>query len=245
MYKILKYFVKRQVISCYKLLEKGQEPELSYILVKIFKMCLKEYCFPDCWKDSSMVPVFENLRERPTAKNYHLVSLFSVVSKIFEKLANNKLIDNLEKYGLFISFSVLGLLNQIKNFWPFVSFHKCRGIHIGLNLMSYVSLCVRCSAYFPLFSVIDAFKWFWMASLHKNIQIMLNFRQPPSLIFHFYYYTLLTFLILLPVIFQSMLMTPLSRLSVIKMVHLICGNKLIWLLLNLNLINKTLQWGKK
>ena len=116
MYKILKYFVKRQVISCYKLLEKGQELELSYILVKIFKMCLKEYCFPDCWKDSSMVPVFENLRERPTAKNYHLVSLFSVVSKIFEKLANNKLIDNLEKYGLFISFSVLGLLNQIKNF---------------------------------------------------------------------------------------------------------------------------------
>ena len=100
----------------YKLLEKAPEPEPSYILVKLFKMCLKEYCFPDCWKDSSMVPVFENVRERSTAKNYHLVSLFSVVSKIFEKLANNKLIENLEKYGFFISFSVLGLLNQIKNF---------------------------------------------------------------------------------------------------------------------------------
>ena len=40
-------------------------------------------------------------------------------------------------------------------------------MHIGLNLKSYGSLCVRYSAYFPLFSVIDAFKWFWMASLHK------------------------------------------------------------------------------
>ena len=63
-----------------------------------------------------MVPVFENLRERSTAKNYQLVSLFSVVSRIFEKLANNKLIDNLEKHGLFISFSVSGLLNQMKIF---------------------------------------------------------------------------------------------------------------------------------
>ena len=34
------------------------EPELSYILAELLNMCLKESCFPDCWKVSSVVPVF-------------------------------------------------------------------------------------------------------------------------------------------------------------------------------------------
>ena len=29
---------------------KNYKPELSYILAKLFNMCLKESCFPDCWK---------------------------------------------------------------------------------------------------------------------------------------------------------------------------------------------------
>ena len=37
------------------------DPELSYILVKLFNICLKESCFPDCWKVMSVVPVFENV----------------------------------------------------------------------------------------------------------------------------------------------------------------------------------------
>ena len=49
---------------------KNHEPELSYILVELFNMCLKESCFPDCWKVSSLVPVFKNVGERSTAKNY-------------------------------------------------------------------------------------------------------------------------------------------------------------------------------
>ena len=40
-----------------------------------------------------MVPVFKNVRERSTAKNYHPVSLLSVVNNVFEKLANNRLLD--------------------------------------------------------------------------------------------------------------------------------------------------------
>ena len=51
------------------------EPELSYILAELFNKCLKESCFPDCWKVSSVVPVFRNVRERSTAKNYRPVSL--------------------------------------------------------------------------------------------------------------------------------------------------------------------------
>ena len=44
-----------------------------------------------------MVPVFKNVEERCTAKNYCLVSLLSVVSKVLEKLVNNGFVDNLEK----------------------------------------------------------------------------------------------------------------------------------------------------
>ena len=66
------------------------EPELSNILVaELFNKCPKESCFPGCWKVSSVVPVFENVGERSTAKNYHPVSLLPVVSKVFEKFVNN------------------------------------------------------------------------------------------------------------------------------------------------------------
>ena len=51
-----------------------------------------------------MVPVFKNVGERSTAKNYRPVSLLSVVSKVFEKLVNNKIVDHLEKSGLFSDF---------------------------------------------------------------------------------------------------------------------------------------------
>ena len=51
-----------------------------------------------------MVPVFKNVGERSTAKNYCPVSLLSVVSKVFEKLVNNRIVDHLEKCGLFSDF---------------------------------------------------------------------------------------------------------------------------------------------
>ena len=52
---------------------KNCEPELSYILAELFNKCLKESCFPDCWKVSLVVPVFKNVGERSTAKNYHSI----------------------------------------------------------------------------------------------------------------------------------------------------------------------------
>ena len=83
---------------------KNCEPELSYILAEFFNKCLKESCFPDYWKVSSLVPVFKNAGERSAAKNYHPVSLLSVVCKVFEKLVYNKIVDHLEKGGLFSDF---------------------------------------------------------------------------------------------------------------------------------------------
>ena len=79
-------------------------PELSYILAELFNMCLKESCFPDCWKVSWVVPVFKNVGKMSTAKNYCPVSLLSVVSQVFEKLVNNRIVDHLEKCGHFSDF---------------------------------------------------------------------------------------------------------------------------------------------
>ena len=39
-----------------------------------------------------MVLVFKNVGERCTAKNYRPVSLLSVVSKVFEKFVNNRML---------------------------------------------------------------------------------------------------------------------------------------------------------
>ena len=49
---------------------KNCEPELSCILAELFNKYLKESCFLDCFKVSSVVPVFKNVGERSTAKNY-------------------------------------------------------------------------------------------------------------------------------------------------------------------------------
>ena len=83
---------------------KNCEPELSYILAELFNMCLKESCFPDCWKVSSVIPLFWNVGESSTAKNYRPVILLSAVSKVFEKLVNNRIPNHLEKCGLFSNF---------------------------------------------------------------------------------------------------------------------------------------------
>ena len=72
-------------------------------------------------KVSLVVPVVKNVGERSTAKNYCPVSLLSVVSKVFEKLVNNRIVDHLEKCSLFSDFQygfrclieLLGLLTGL------------------------------------------------------------------------------------------------------------------------------------
>ena len=44
------------------------------------------------------------LGERSTAKKYCPVRLLSVFSKVFEKRVNNRIVDHLEKRGLFSDF---------------------------------------------------------------------------------------------------------------------------------------------
>ena len=67
-------------------------------------MCLKKSRFPDCWKVLSVVCIFKNVGGRSTAKNYHPVSLLSVVSKVFEELVYNAIVDHLQKCAFFSDF---------------------------------------------------------------------------------------------------------------------------------------------
>ena len=96
------------------------------------------------------------------------------------------------------------------------------GMLVFFTNLSPMEFQVRYLALFLLFSVIGSFESFWKESLHKNIQLMLEFLKTPFLVIHFSYYTLITFLMMLSVILLSMLMILLLILSVIR--HLICGN---------------------
>ena len=89
---------------------KNCEPELSCVLAELFNKCLKEPCSLDCSKVSSVVPIFKNIWEQSTAKNYCPVSLLSVVSKVFEKFSQRNVAFFL------ISSMVLGLLDQLRIF---------------------------------------------------------------------------------------------------------------------------------
>ena len=96
---------------------KNCKPKLSYLLAELFNKCHKDSCFPHCWKVSPVVRVFKDIVERSTTKNYRPISLLSVVSKVFEKLVSNRIVDQLEECGLFLIFSiVLGLLDQLQIF---------------------------------------------------------------------------------------------------------------------------------
>ena len=64
---------------------------------------------------------FLYMREGSTAKNYCPVSLLSVVSKVFEKLVNNRIVDHLEnfvfdfQYGFRCSRQTTNLLTAVSD----------------------------------------------------------------------------------------------------------------------------------
>ena len=68
-----------------------------------------------------MVLVFKNVGERSTVQNYRPVSLLSVVTKVFEKLVNNRIVDHLEivdhhfQYGFSSSRSTTDLLTVVSD----------------------------------------------------------------------------------------------------------------------------------
>ena len=57
---------------------KKREPEVFYILAELFNKCLKESCFPDFWKVSSVVPVFVNVGKGLQLKTSALLIFFLI-----------------------------------------------------------------------------------------------------------------------------------------------------------------------
>ena len=105
------------------------ESRFSYIQAELFNMCLKEFCFPHCWKVSMVVPVFENIGDRSTSKKYYPVSrLLSVVSNVFEKIVNNR-------YGFRYSRSTTDFLTVVYDIISkvFTRYQATRAAALGIS----------------------------------------------------------------------------------------------------------------
>ena len=92
------------------------------------------------------------------------------------------------QYGFRSSLSTVDLLIVVSDriARAFNTFRDTRAVALDIS-----------KALFLLFSVKGRFEWFWMESLHKNIQLMLEFLKAPFLFQHFSCYTLMTFLMIL------------------------------------------------
>ena len=65
---------------------KNCELEHSYILAELFNKCLKDSCFTDCLKVSSVVPVFKNVGKDVQLKTTTLLVFFFWLVKSLKNL---------------------------------------------------------------------------------------------------------------------------------------------------------------
>ena len=70
--------------------------------------------------------------------------------------------------------------------WHAGLLHKLKSHQISGQLFGFISL----------FLSNDSFDWFWMGSLQKKNQLVLEFLKAPFLVLHFSYYALMTFLMM-------------------------------------------------
>ena len=106
--------------------------------------------------------------------------------------------------------------------WPLSDFQHGSKVAVRFDMqvfftnVGFVAFLVKYLALFGVLSVIESFKWFWMRSLCKNIQLLRVLLKASFLLLHFSYYTSMTFLMMLPVKLLSMLMIQLSTINVIR-----------------------------
>ena len=115
---------------------------------------------------------------------------------------------------LLISSMILSLLDQLQIFWQLYLI-ELLGLLTGLGLLElmlvfFTNLSLtefQVKIFGLIFSLLSKrqLQVVLMESLHKNIQLMLEFLKTLFLVLHFSYYTLMTFLIMLSVILLSML----------------------------------------
>ena len=99
------------------------------------------------------------------------------------------LLDQLQIFSQLYLIELLGLLTGLGllELWHLIYPRLLTGFGmlVFFTNLSLMEFQVRYLALFPLFSVIDSFKWFWMERLHKNIQLMLEFPKAPFLVLDF------------------------------------------------------------
>ena len=166
---------------------KGSEPELSYILAGLINNRLKESCFPEYSKVSSVVPTFKNVGGRSTAKNYRPVGLLSVVGEVFEKHVNNRLLSIVSyfQYGFRSSQSTADLLiaasDRIARTFnrPSVTRAVARDISLAFDRIWHADLLHILTSYGISIQIFDLISSFLsnrrLRVVHKNIQLMLEF----------------------------------------------------------------------
>ena len=136
---------------------KNCQPERSYILAEILNKCLKESCFPDCWKASS-IPVFKNVEERSTAKNYRPVVFFLISSMVLG------LLDQLLIFSQFYLIELLGLLTGLGllKLWYLIYPRLLTWFDmlVFFTNLSPMEFQVKYLPLFLLFLVMDDFEWF-------------------------------------------------------------------------------------
>ena len=128
------------------------------------------------------------------------------------------LLDQLQIFSQLYLIELLGFLTDLGllQLWHLIYPRLLTGFGmlVFFTNLSFMEFQCKYLAIFLLFSRIDGFMWFWMESLNKNIQLMLEFLKAPFFVLCFSYYTLMTILTMLSVILLSMLMILLSLLSV-------------------------------
>ena len=137
-----------------------------------------------------MVTVFKNVGERSTVKNYLPVSILNVISKVFEKLVNNRILDQLEKSGHFSDFRY-----RFRSTWSSAdlmtvvsdrivrAFNRSRATPaVALNIsktferVSHAALLHKLRSYGisgPIFGFISSFlsnRWLWVVLDGKSSQ---------------------------------------------------------------------------
>ena len=187
----------------------------------------------------------KNVGESSTAENYHPISLLSMISKVFEKLVYYRIVDHQDKCSLFSDFQyssrsfrstedlltvasdriarvfdrsgatpavALDISEAFNRVWHAGLLHagipKSYGISIQKSGLILSFLSSR-----QLQVVLDG-------KSSQEYLVNAGIPQARFLVLHFFYYTLMTFLMMLSVILSYMLMILLSILSVIR--HLVC-----------------------
>jgi len=98
--------------------------ELAPVFSRIFRLSLKTGVFPTAWKKAHIVPVHKK-GDRSNVSNYRPISITSCISKVFETIVNEHILDHIEgsnlisdsQYGFRKARSTGDLLTYASHMW--------------------------------------------------------------------------------------------------------------------------------